>query len=53
VRWAWLVACGGRGDVLTVLWWDNLRERGHFGEVSIDGKGKVVPLQAWTDPEGS
>jgi len=40
MRWAWRVACRGwgGGDLRTVLWLGHLGERGHFEEISIDGK---------------
>ena len=35
------------GEVHTVFWWGNLRERGHLKNVGIDvKKGKSVSLQA-------
>jgi len=30
-----------------------LKAKRYNGTVSYKGKGKAVPLQAWTDPEGS
>jgi len=27
MKWAWHVACMGKGEVHTGLWWGNLRER--------------------------
>ena len=38
MRWAGYVACMGRGEVYTVFWWGNLRERGHLGDPGIDGR---------------
>jgi hypothetical protein len=33
-----LVFVWGRGDVHTVLWWGNLRERDHLEDLDIDGR---------------
>ena len=37
MRWAGHVALMGRGEVYTVFWWGNLRERDHVGNPGIDG----------------
>jgi len=29
---------GGRGEVYTGFWWENLRERGHLGDPGVDGR---------------
>ena len=31
-------ACGERGEVCTVFWWGNLRERGQWGDTDVDGR---------------
>jgi hypothetical protein len=28
----------GRGEVCTVFWWGNLRERVHWGDPDVDGR---------------
>ena len=43
MRWPWHVTRMGR-DVHTVLWWGNLRERGHFRNLGID-EGMILK---WT-----
>jgi hypothetical protein len=32
------VACNGRREVNRGFWWGSLRERGHFGDLDLDGK---------------
>jgi hypothetical protein len=29
-----------------------VKERGYLNDIKIDGKGKAIPLQVWTGPEG-
>jgi hypothetical protein len=36
MRWVGHVARRGRGEVLTEIWWGNLRERGHSEEAGLD-----------------
>jgi hypothetical protein len=31
---------GGRGETYRGFWWGNLRERDHFGDPAVDGRGK-------------
>jgi hypothetical protein len=38
IRWAGRVARVGRGEMCTVFWWGNLRERGHRGDPGVDGR---------------
>jgi len=38
IRWAEHVALRGRGDVYTVFWWGNLRERNHLEDREKDGR---------------
>jgi hypothetical protein len=32
---------GTRGEVITGVWWANLRERDHLENLGVDGKGKL------------
>jgi hypothetical protein len=36
MRWADHVARVGGGEVYTGFWWENLRERDHLGDPSVD-----------------
>jgi hypothetical protein len=36
--WEGHVARTGRGEVYTVFWWRNVRERDHLGDPGVDGK---------------
>ena len=50
------IACMGRVQVYTGMWWGDQRERDHLQDTGVDGskgKGKSVPLQTWSGPEGS
>jgi hypothetical protein len=38
MRWAGHVAGMGRGEVCTVFWWGNLRERDRWGDPGVDGR---------------
>jgi hypothetical protein len=37
LRWAEHVGRMGRGEVCTVFWWGNLRERDHWGNPDLEG----------------
>jgi len=36
--WAGHVACMGRGEVHTGIWWGNLRGRDHLEDPGVDGR---------------
>jgi hypothetical protein len=38
IKWAGHIAHMGRGEVYTVLWWGNLRERDHLEDPGVDVK---------------
>jgi len=38
IRWAGNVACMGRGEVYTGLWWENLRDREQLEDPGVEGK---------------
>jgi hypothetical protein len=38
VRWTGHVACMGKGEVHTGLWWGNLREGDHLKDLVVDGR---------------
>jgi hypothetical protein len=35
---SWYVAWMRRGEVCTEIWWENLRERDHWGDPGVDGR---------------
>jgi hypothetical protein len=36
IRWVGHVARIGMGELCTGFWWENLRERGHWGDPGVD-----------------
>jgi len=49
---------GGRGEVYTVFWWENLRKRDHLEDPSIDGRiisrwtFRKCDVKTWTESTG-
>jgi len=37
MRWAWHVACMGEERGWLGSWWENRRERDHWGDLGVDG----------------
>jgi hypothetical protein len=50
MRWAGHVARRGRREGYTGCWWENLREKGHWGDP--DGDGRIILRRIFRKLEG-
>jgi hypothetical protein len=44
IRLAGYVLRMGRGEACTEIWWENLRERHHWGDLGVDGRIILRPI---------
>jgi hypothetical protein len=44
MRWAGYVARRGRGEANAGFWWENLGERDHLGDSSLDGRIILIKI---------